>query len=237
MKQTIKLLSLILLTAILAVSLTSCAALDTMREAHAFYGEDETILYNDATYYRLPECADLTVSGLYAINVTESDVPLLLSGILGDSYEVTNGGEFLERSTYSSDIVYCRSDRFESVKAMIEKGYTMNHLCFRELLYNDDFETYHGYVLIDTKTEAVLQNTVETQKPMLLPGSGMKNETIIEINRCSEDMLFQSHAFDLRVSGGVYYVTVTDSLTNETAYYRIADSDLAVIRATFDQNR
>jgi len=235
MKRSIRILSLILLSALLLISFTSCMSLDDMKAAHAFYDENGAILYDGHTYYLLPECSELTVSELDSINVTETDVPVLLSGTLGDSYDVSPQKIFL--SMYYKGKIYCREDYFEDVKNRIENGYTMDRYCFMAMIdpenTGDPANSYVDYELLKPKVASVLLDTMEIAEPMILPSAGMKYEQIIRINRCSEDTFFQSYAFDLRISEGIYYVAVTDSVQSETAYYRISDEDLPLIQNTF----
>ena len=94
MKKFIRTAILVFALTVFCFSLSGCHALDTARNAQAFLNDDGTILYDGKIYKPLPagsEYAELTHSLISSyiknntIYITEKDVPVLLSGIVGVS--------------------------------------------------------------------------------------------------------------------------------------------------------
>ena len=228
MKKFVKNLTLFLLIALMLLTLASCKELDDMKSRQGFITEDESeIRLGEAVYYLLPGCEALKPAYTDSINVTASDVPVLLSAIIGYGYDLSSDGIFLERS----GTVYCRSDYFEKVKNSIETGYSMTSYCFLKSEYKNGMYE-QNYKVIAPAVGTILENAIEKGTPFTIPGSGMRNERIYEVYHCSGDTFFKSYAFDIRVSGNACYVTVSDLSANETIYYPIADTDTETILRT-----
>ncbi|MBQ7386482.1 MAG: hypothetical protein IJW04_08275 [Ruminococcus sp.] len=86
MKKLIRLLSVVALIALFGMMLTGCAALDEMKSNHAVLSSDrETISLQGKTFVKLPVGIPYYFNDSYSnrINVTEADVPLLLSEEFG----------------------------------------------------------------------------------------------------------------------------------------------------------
>ena len=84
MKKYIKLISAVLLTVVICGGLCSCKQLDEMRDNRAIYGKtEETLYFRKAEYKLLPQCDDLYIEDENLGYVTEKDVPILLSDMIG----------------------------------------------------------------------------------------------------------------------------------------------------------
>jgi|GEM_PF-2473089 len=117
--KLIKRIAAALLVAALAFSFTSCIALDKAKAHHMIYKDKSKneIVFNDKTYVKMPKVENdlwTKYSGMFDYNVTESDVPVLLSGAYGS---IANYDEKL-------DIITCGENMF-CPEADIEKNQKM----------------------------------------------------------------------------------------------------------------
>ncbi len=82
MKKLIKVLTVIALISVFGMIFTGCDTLDEMKEKHAIINEDRSaVSFQGETFVKLPEGIPYFFNDVYSnrINVTEADVPVLLS--------------------------------------------------------------------------------------------------------------------------------------------------------------
>ena len=122
--KTVKKLICLLLCFIICFSLCSCNFLDEMRKEQAFWGENDTIIYDGNVYKKLSQNQYFkpeTDTEIY-LHVTEKDVPVMLSEMLGDSGHISKNSLFIkvdnnsydEYNGYYYNEYYAREDVFES---------------------------------------------------------------------------------------------------------------------------
>lgn len=103
MKKITKITALAVAVIMLCLSLTGCASLDLKREEHAVWTNDKSIdsitLSDGETYLKLDkEYADKVYIDYFnwlPVYVTEKDVPVLLSGRLGEALRLTEDKSFI----------------------------------------------------------------------------------------------------------------------------------------------
>ena len=163
----------VLLVLMLLVSLSGCDALDMMRQAQAYYGENGEILHNGTTYKRLPEWGDLNPGyGYYDenyVNVTEPDVPVLLSGLIClEELILSNDKNFL--ISINDNNLYCREELYDSVCERIHQGFAAEVVCYYYYVYDeqtDGMDVQREPVVTDTEeptdTEDIILNEGQKQ--------------------------------------------------------------------------
>lgn len=120
----------VLTAVMLCLSLCGCAELDKMQAAHGIWVDAKTIAWNGYTYILLEGYwTDLNTGCFDSVYVTESDVPVLLSELVGDDVFVNNQGTLLsgyfddKQLGMSGERVYCRSDLLDWMEDAFINGY------------------------------------------------------------------------------------------------------------------
>jgi len=101
MKKLVQRIAIVLLVCCLCIGLGGCKALDEARANHAKWSESGTILLGDTEYILVENSENLYPTIDYfesSVHVTEPDVPVLLSFILGEFLYSSKDGVFLESS-------------------------------------------------------------------------------------------------------------------------------------------
>lgn len=230
MKRFLRIFALITACVMLCLSFASCDAIDEMRELRGFWNEDGSISYGGKTYLLLPECDELhpPMREEDMVNITEKDVPILLAGQFGKRFYKSVDGDFL----WGGDIVYCVSDRYDDIAQRIEAGIQLDGYCYAYYTYNDDFDSVINYYKLSEKEINAVNATVIDKEPIALPsGTSLNCDYAIYIERCSDDLLFRSGAFDIWVCGDAYYIKVYDMSDGNTDYYAVADEHKATFSA------
>lgn len=224
MKKLTRCLTAVLLTGILCLTMSSCTYLDEMRNRHAYYTENGTIIYQGAEYILLPECESLSPirTKEETAYITERDVPVLLSEGLGDRYNVSDDGVFLVSETYIGDSVYCRKDRYEEVRARIEKGADLTGYCY-ETYALEDADTYVRvyYSFTDEEVSAVNKVFDTVEGRVIASYETISYSMKVYVNACSSDLLFKEYAFDIYENDGKYLLVRNGSV--ESVIYEVPD--------------
>ena len=121
------------LATVLCLSLCGCDELEIMRANHAVWQEDGSVLWNGAVYRKLENTTAMEELGItysyVSIYVTEPDVPVLLSQMLGDDMDVCADGTMLEYYNYrlaeGKTTWYCREDVYDDMVKKLENGVTL----------------------------------------------------------------------------------------------------------------
>lgn len=225
MKKFIRTAILVFALTVLCFSLSGCHALDTARNAQAFLNDDGTILYDGKIYKPLPagsEYAELTYSLISSyienntVYITEKDVPVLLSGIVGTSAHIDKDKKIIcanyviDNSSDSRN--YCREDIYDNfVEEIKNPNYTKYSMqldtSFLALIY-DDIDIPESIDLKDYEIAAIneiiaLGDTVKD------PYSVNTYEgTYADIYRSTEDGLISEKYCTLSRNDDLYYITV-----------------------------
>lgn len=124
------------LAIVLCLSLCGCVDLEGARASHAVWQEDGSILWNGAVYRELENTSsmeELDFSYSYiTVYVTQPDVPVLLSDVFGDAYDVCADGTILNYYDYRTgeNGWYCREDVYDEMVATLQNGVKLNTYCY-----------------------------------------------------------------------------------------------------------
>ena len=226
MKRIFRVLALILITVILASSLSGCLLIDEMREEQAFIGEENTIEYKGKKYMLLPVDEALKPIAIKnnSVSVTEKDVPVLLSAIMGMPYDVSDDGVFIFTYSVDSYLCYCIEDYFDEISKKLANGYDMNSFCYEYFNYEED--EYRFYQLSEEEKDAVLY-VIRNVEPQELPvGAMLDYDYLANIEACSDDMYFRKDIARITVKNSVYQVVITEyegTENEQTLLYRVPD--------------
>lgn len=233
MKKSVRIVSLVISLVLIVCSLVGCVDLNEMRELQCFYNEDGSIEYNGNIYKALPYCKDLSPTKSKNIHVTEKDVPVLLSEMYGNLCYVSNDGLFIMDYTYGygeNTFCYCREDKYDEILARIEKGAALNGYCY--VYYDYTIEQERVYEFSQREIDAI--NETLASEPLTVPsGTTVSWDDIIEVSRCSEDLLFKNRAFDLYIADGECSIIMYDD-ANELIFYAASEPNNAIFTEIFE---
>lgn len=233
MKRLLKILSLMLVLAV-CVSLTGCKELEKMRKEQGVW-DNGNIRVGSTEYILLPSCESLKPDYRYnenTVSVTEKDVPVLLSGFIGTTFQKTNDGIFLlNYSDYyvaseNYTQIYCRSDKYDSVTEHISKenyfdGYCYSYIDYSTYFDDDEWGSVKYHIFSAEEAEA-LEKALKSVKPTVMPDiADITYEYQVYIERCSNDLLFREDAFDLSVSDNRYFITAAEG--DDSLLYEIPE--------------
>lgn len=232
MKKVLRYIALSLTVVLLAVTLCGCNALDEMRASHALLGEDGSITLNGKTYKPLPPCdtflpsVNITVP---MVNVTEADVPLLLSDMLAVEY-LAKCDDTAFLCHLDTDTYYCRADRYDEVAEKINKGPVFTVYAYEYTYWDDELYEYVENVQPFSAAEAAAMDAVfATVKPVAMETLSYVAafEELMEIYHFSADMLFKTDLCTLVRMENRYFLSMTVD-NDTTAVYRIPDAQSIV---------
>ena len=236
MKKYIKLISVLSLTVLMCMSFCSCKQLDEMRNARAVYGDTEEILiFRGKEYKLLPECKDLNN---YCANyglITKSDVPLLLSDLIGASMYFDDEIRCITAHRVWSDwAVWCRTDIYDSVVEKIN-NYELNRYCYSYNYYDGDNEEFrYRYVLLSEAASKVLQNTLAGEG-IELDGWDKNDISLEEIYLCDESLMFlkSTDSIALAADNGRYsfIIEMLDEQGQKLKKYPLTSENAEIIKA------
>ncbi len=219
----------LLLVFVLLFSFTGCQALDDARAAQAFYEEDGSIRWNGARYFPLTESDSVHPAFAYSVNnfvyVTEPDVPVLLSGIMGDLYGYSTDNAFLQMDNW---ILYCREDLFDSVQYRILNGFEYEKYGYWYYYWDDDtYEEVEGsFIFSDEQIDAVYE-VIQTETPQVQSSVvSLEYDYLASVMGCSDDLLFREYLCDILYHKGTYYVVQSDE--NNYLIYEVPFSAASV---------
>ena len=211
MKKFFRRIFVFCLAAIQIFLLCGCAALDEMRHNQAFFDADGNILWNDSIYKKLPACDYFVPQINYgtAVNVTEADVPVLLSDILSlCNYYPSDDRIILEEANYEDTIYYCEASVFEDLCGRMSAPFVPDILCYSYDVYNEDayeLETRY-YTLTQEQVDAVAYVLENTNPTVLQEGMYLDCDATVYLEECSEDLLFRKEAVNISRSGNTFYL-------------------------------
>lgn len=149
----------VLAALMLCLSLCGCAELDRMQAAHGVWVDDKTIAWNGYTYTLLEGYwTDLNTNYSDSVYVTEPDVPVLLSELVGEDITVNNNGTLLsgyfeDNFVGESERIYCRSDLLEWMEDAFINGYEIETYQFQ--YWDEDAWEDRVYTLSAEQMQAV----------------------------------------------------------------------------------
>ena len=203
------------LATVLCLSLCGCQELEDMRTAHAVWQEDGSILWNGAVYRELElsdsnQELDFTYDCI-TIYVTEPDVPVLLSEMIGDGMDICADGTLIKFYDYRNDYrytLYCREDVYDEVVKKLENGVNLTTY----LYYYWDYEkqTSVPYYLTEEQSKTIHQ-VLTTVIPV--PSDEFPVEDELYLYICDDSHRFEQDTDKwLCIAESRYYISSYDEI-------------------------
>ena len=221
MKKIIRILAIIVVICLTCTCFTGCRFVDEMRESYAYYNENKEIVYNSAIYIALPISEEINfeypVSDLY---ITDGEVPVLLSEILGEWCELSKNKVFI--STESGRI-YCRKDKYDSVTERIENGFEVTKYAYEYDEIDEDVSDLDIFYMPETKKYifskeelAAIDDIFKNVAPVLEADDDFSYncDWRIDIYGYSEDEMFYKDGYAILIERNEYYIEEQDEYYN-----------------------
>lgn len=204
MKKTIRIAALFLALLMLALPLVGCDRIDEMRANQGFWNDDGSISFNGKTYKLLSPSKYLYTDLYRNLEITEKNVPVLLSERYGKNFSISYDEVFIAHGSE----YYCRADKYDYVEKRIKEGAKLDHLGF--------YYTHNGYKI--GKVGHVLTKEEVSAIEDIMRGENIVKESIHEVasynicivlDKCSSDMLFATKS-DIRLyidSDNCYFIS------------------------------
>lgn len=238
MKKTLKLLALVISCLLICVAFVGCDNIEAMRKNQAIVTEEgvicngkEYIPFNQESEYLTP-----IIDREKMIFVTEKDVRVLLSGMLGTAYYMSEDGTFLYSDEYSSiDVtlpaMYCLEEKYDEIVKKIEKGFEPVGYSYSTYdWWNDKMVDYY---FTEAENKAV-EKVFDTEWQIVSGPVSFDDDVFIDIISYSDDKLFSMDAFDLYKKGDGYYFVTSDEDYNHEFYYTVPEELKAVFQNIMD---
>ena len=216
MKKLKRLFALCLPFVLLCLCTTGCNAIDEMRAHHGVYAENgNVIIMGETQYRRLPhnEYLAATNASPDRIYVTDKDVPVLLSDMLGAAFRSYNDGLLLQSSAYGEERYYCRTDKYDELAARLEEGFNPTGYCYRYTKFNAETQefTEHTYLLTKEEEEAIRYVLANVEGVARDEYARYDNDFSITLYAYSDDMLLQKYAYTIERTFNSYYLVEYDN--------------------------
>lgn len=237
MKKTVKLLALMTVIAVVALSLCSCRSMDETIANQAFYTDStKTEFTLRGKLYRQLDIGRLSFidaqnaapgSGCY---ITEKDVPALLSSWYGDWYSFN----YDETVVYVYGHNYVREDKYEAVKeaadsAVLDHYYisyypNLYHSAPYEGIESDYYDVDNvKTVFLDQDVTDAINNALKTadNDKVQLSEDTLQSADAMMIERCDKDMIvttYDSNVVLLRDGEKCYAIDDSNYYYRDDAY-------------------
>ncbi len=211
----------LLLTVLMCLSLCGCQNLEDMRATQAFWQEDGSIKWNGYKYLPLegvPENIDFVYTS--SIQVTKADVPVLLSGMFGDTFSVDKSGVLLHSWVYGADeICFCREDQYDYMVEYLQQGIEMNTYFYTYWTDDDDDDDQKFYYLTKEQQSVIddLMDTVNfTDMDKDFYASLGVDEYSLTLGMCDEKHWFTNeHVLEIVWKDGKFYLVTQEAHVGE----------------------
>lgn len=256
MKKMKRVLALVL-TFVLCLSLCGCRQLNDMKAHHATWMENGNILWNGYTYiplYSTDEAFyyeyadDLNWSDSDVIYVTQPDVPVLLSEMMGTYGYTGAGGLLIECNSYGYatslhdtmeyvNNIYCRADMYNWTVEALQNGYEIQEYGY----YFYDYDT--GEEKQGTLTSAqrqAIEDVLNTVTPITGSDESYYDYYLnsLTISGYSTAHLFSQDVGELYYDNGIYSIIVSyydDEYNRYDKLYDIPEKYTAMFDELFDK--
>lgn len=210
MKKTKRLFALCLSLVLLCLCTTGCNAIDEMRKNQAFYNADGSISLDNTDYLLLPEnelFSPYNSDDTRMIEITEADVPVLLSTVWGTTGTLYNDGEIL--LVDYGKTCYCRKDKYVQYAALLTAPFEPTGYCYTyyELDVEDTFEYIeHNYYLTPDQAKAV-DEILATVTPSVRDENATYHSDYSQaLYACDDTMLLREETVSIEKTGDNYYL-------------------------------
>ncbi|MEE1314167.1 MAG: hypothetical protein UHS49_00160 [Faecalimonas sp.] len=207
MKKMKRIVIAVGILAVMCVGLSGCRQIDNMRKKQAIVTSGEMIVIDGKEYLKLPECEFLTPEFSYfadsygdsdsTIYMTDEEVPVLLSSIIGERGDISLDGIFIDGydGTY-----YCREDKYEEMLDIIEKGYQPDALTCS--YFDSEQQKFVNYVFSEEEMKQIVDILAG-------PAEQLVDEEVwaaTDVQSCMTGYPFSEHAFDiLQIEEGYFF--------------------------------
>lgn len=225
MKRFFRATAFVVALIMVMMTFTGCNALDAMRQSHAFYTEDGNILFEGNEYVIFEyegEIFPMISSSVQCIYVTESDVPVLLSQMLGDELQYSDDKVFLVCSEYMEDTYYCRKDVYDEYMEMISQlDYTK--YCYSYTVEIEYEETDMIYVLEEDEAAAIDYVINETEAITMPDGASFDYDVSVGIEAATDDLIFRKEKCTVIRANRNYYIETVSEENGDTVFYAVPE--------------
>lgn len=224
MKKAKRFIALCATFLLVCLSATGCNAIDEMRAAHGFYTETGSIMLGDTEYLPLPDNQYFSPFGSSddTVNVTAKDVPVLLSGIFGNSFTPYNDGMILEDLYGKTN--YCRADKYDEVAAQMAGEFAPTGYCYTYSVLDTETEMYEerGYLLTEEQ-EQTIENILATVEGVeRAENAHYTYDYTVNLDACTDNMLFREWWYAIEKTEGTYYIVdYSESLSKNGVEYAV----------------
>lgn len=222
MKQYIKKILCVVIIAALSYSLCSCKYIDELRTQHGIYTSNkrDEISLNGNKYILMQTDILITSTTYKNINVTESNVPVLLSTEYGDYFDLSKNHKFI--TTYDNEI-YCRSDIYEKYKEKPLES-ELKYYCIKtheEYISNafEDTELIVEHEKLNIKSSDAINDVLTTVSP--IKKLNYKKRDTIPIYKTDKDTELKTDCIKLIITKNDKYYLSSDPENNK--FYEIPE--------------
>lgn len=225
MKKMKRLLALSVALILVCFSATGCNAIDEMRAHHGYYTETGSIILGKTEYRLLPanEYFSPIRDNGDEIYVTDKDVPVLLSTMLGVGFDSYNDGLILSSGIYGEDRNYCRADKYEEIAAQMAGEFSPTGYCYTYSAFDTKTETYEerAYLLTEEQKNAVRRVLATVEGVERAENAYYTNDHRVSLEVCTDNMLLRDWRYDIEVNNGTYYLIENDLFAANGIEYKV----------------
>lgn len=206
MKRALKLLTVVLLISTICLIFSGCDVIDKMRKNQAFLIDSSTVEYDGEKYVLLPFCDYLQPQGSidFDIYITEPDVPVLLSDMLGEIAYINDDCTIITCYGDYEDKYYCRADKYNETLEIINKGFESTGYCYS---YYDHINSKTKYYCFTDEENFAIIDILNTVEQTVLPSEiNVNYEYITDLEIYSHNLNFRKDSVSLCMSGDKYYI-------------------------------
>lgn len=230
MKKYLKITLVFCLIFVLTALLCGCEMLDEMRASQGFYKGEDTVVFGDDEYKYLTT-RDTDMDPFYGnsdwIQITDEDVPVLLSDMFGDGASISEDKKFIG----TADAIYCRTDCYKEMEDRIKMGFVPETYCYE--YYNPATQSQSYYILTDKEKDAINNLITSTEATTLPDGASLSPQYQVYLELCSKDLLFRTSAFQICVTeNSTYYLL--DYTESGTLVYTVPEHLKSVFKGIMD---
>jgi len=196
-----KKIAVMLLLITVCISLCSCKELDELRDKQAFRNKN-SIIYGDELYKVFLTYDELNFSfaGAEYINVTDPDVPVLLSETFNSHYFINEDKTIIHNDYYNE--WYVREDKYSEFESKIKNGVTYSEVGFE--YYNASLGDSTDYILNESEKKTLM--------------SLVEGETVTENFEIHEELYLFEQSSDRLFKRSDYYTVIR---TDKDYYVRV----------------
>ncbi len=236
MKNLKKIICLVL-TVLICFSLSGCNVIDRMRNSQIHYNKNQNLVYKNKVYKLLPDCEAFApnMENREFLYVTDKDVPVLLSRIIGNEANITEDKKFItfEDKNYIPQY-YAREDLYDDIATRINSKDYFDGYSFCHEYCDKDYNWYSKHVMISEEAKNALDKIISSSKPEDVDIELMYPYHIMELYSSSKDFYFIKYFASIYKTKENIYIGCEYSEDN-TKVYKVGDKYVDAIQKLIDQ--